>query len=580
MLLVLINWIYMGVVCCVLGMTVRAFVKRTTGYQIKHLGSILMSGLIVSTCYAQFFSLVGSVSAGANLVLILICILLLVLFRKDYKEYLGKRIQQRKKRSRKTIWIYTLVCGIAILWMAYWTSRGYIHYDTDLYHAQSIRWIEEYGIVKGLGNLHFRFAYNSSLFAVSALFSLKWLTGQSLHCVNGFIGLLLLQEILRIFDSFSRRRIEISDFARTAAFYYLVIVVDEMISPASDYAIMFTIFWIVIKWLDQLELDKREKRQDKKASERIAPYALLCVAGAHAVTLKLTAGLLLILVIKPVVEIWQAAGKDKRSAWKQIGGYLLAGCLLVLPWMIRTAIISGYLLYPMASLDVFSVDYKMPREAVLYDANEIKVWGRALYDVSLIDTGMTEWLPNWFRTTLSGMEKAIIVADGFVLLATFVYWCCLLYRRNRGKKVDWNLPLVMLALCASYLFWQTSAPLIRYGYAYCLLMIAVFAGIFVDWIRSRGNKMWIERLIFAMLVLLFLWKGAAMTKETFYHAKEPYYLVQKEYGTYSLMTKELGSETLYIPREGDQVGYDAFPAIPYDSGVKMRGERFEDGFCQ
>lgn len=61
-----------------------------------------------------------------------------------------------------------------------------MHYDSDLYHAQSIRWIEEYGVVPGLGNLHERFAYNSSFFALSALFSMKFLCGTSMHTMSGF----------------------------------------------------------------------------------------------------------------------------------------------------------------------------------------------------------------------------------------------------------------------------------------------------------------------------------------------------------------------------------------------------------
>ena len=44
-----------------------------------------------------------------------------------------------------------------------------MHVDTGLYHAQAIRWIEEYGVVCGLGNLHSRFAYNSAAFALCAL---------------------------------------------------------------------------------------------------------------------------------------------------------------------------------------------------------------------------------------------------------------------------------------------------------------------------------------------------------------------------------------------------------------------------
>lgn len=83
-----------------------------------------------------------------------------------------------------------MAAGLFLLW-GYFTSRGYIHYDSDLYHAQSIRWIEEYGVVKGLGNLHERFAYNSASFALSALYSMKFLLGKSLHTLSGFFAFLL-----------------------------------------------------------------------------------------------------------------------------------------------------------------------------------------------------------------------------------------------------------------------------------------------------------------------------------------------------------------------------------------------------
>ena len=85
-------------------------------------------------------------------------------------------------------------------------SGGHIHYDSDLYHAQSIRWLEEYGIVKGLGNIHVRFAYNSSFFALSALYSMKFLLKQSLHTVNGFIALLLSFEVLKLIDIVRRKK--------------------------------------------------------------------------------------------------------------------------------------------------------------------------------------------------------------------------------------------------------------------------------------------------------------------------------------------------------------------------------------
>lgn len=65
-------------------------------------------------------------------------------------------------------------------------------YDTALYHAQAIHLIEEYGCTKGLGNLHNRFAYNSSFLCLQALYSWASIVGQSLHGMNAYIAVILV----------------------------------------------------------------------------------------------------------------------------------------------------------------------------------------------------------------------------------------------------------------------------------------------------------------------------------------------------------------------------------------------------
>ncbi|MHB1482728.1 MAG: LIC_10190 family membrane protein, partial [Bellilinea sp.] len=61
--------------------------------------------------------------------------------------------------------------------------------DTGIYHAQAIRWIETFPAVPGLGNLHTRFAYNSSWLVLNALFSLSFLGVQSFHLVPAALTL-------------------------------------------------------------------------------------------------------------------------------------------------------------------------------------------------------------------------------------------------------------------------------------------------------------------------------------------------------------------------------------------------------
>ena len=336
MLTTVITWIYALFTITLLGFGIAAFIEKVFRYRIKKLDSILMAGTIAATVYAQFFSLFYRVSLAANVVMLITCVGILVFRRKAIAHMLSKW-------NKEAGLGYKILVGVLFVLWAYFTSRGYIHYDSDLYHAQSIRWLEEYGVVPGLGNLHERFAYNSSFFALSALYSLKYVLGDSMHAMNGFLAVLLSLTCLPIVKSWKQKRLSIADFARVGAIYYLTTITNEVVSPASDYAVMCVIFFIVIKWLDALEED----------CKNIAPYALLCVVGVYALSLKLTAGLILILLFKPAYMII----REKRV--KEIFIYLVMGLVVAIPWMAMTVIISGWLFYPFTAIDLFDVDWKM-----------------------------------------------------------------------------------------------------------------------------------------------------------------------------------------------------------------------------
>lgn len=338
MLTVLCNWIYIFFTAFCLGQGFAYAVEKTLKLKIKKIDSILVAGLIIATIYSQIFSIFYKVELLANVFMLTVCLLIMAVLR--------KRIGQIIKAGFKECHMYRKMALLVliVLW-SYFTSRGFLAYDSDLYHGQSIRWIEEYGVVKGLGNLHLRFAYNSSVFALSALYSMKFLIGQSLHTINGFIALVLSITVLDIADTWKRKKLLLPDYARAAAVYYLTVICDEVISPSSDYAAMCIIFFIIIKWLDLLE--------SKEEQDAVAPYALLCVCGVYALTLKLTAGLILILVIKPAIILI----REKR--FKEMALYLIMDIMTAFPWLVRTVIISGWLLYPFPQLDLFSVDWKI-----------------------------------------------------------------------------------------------------------------------------------------------------------------------------------------------------------------------------
>ncbi len=553
MLTVLFNWLYIFFTTACLGLGFAAFVEKKLHYKLERLSSLVMCGLVIATVYAQLFSLFHKVGFLANVVMFLGCTGILLIVRKRIKADFYKYIGQLK--SIKGISIIVLV----LLW-SYFTSRGIIHYDTDLYHAQSIRWIEEYGVVPGLGNLHVRFAYNSSVFALSALYSMKFLLGQSLHTVSGFFVLFLSICALDIVESRKEKRFRLSDFARIAAIYYLTMICDEVVSPASDYVIMCMVFYLVIEWLSLLE-SPAEKR------ESIVPYALLCVGGVYAVSLKLTAGLILILVIKPAYRLLQ----EKR--WKEIGIYIGMGIVVIAPWLIRTVVISGYLLYPFPALDLFPVDWKISAAAATLDSAEIKTWGRAIYDASKVGMPIQEWFPNWFRTTLSGTEKLLILADIVALLVLAVIAVRMLLEK---KYRELDFLLVMAAVAGSYLFWQLSAPLMRYGYAYVLLVVVLTAGYLLCSLHGKG--MWLGKVVYALVILVGIAKLFPLGSYAVSVGKQEFYVNQKDYGQYESASYEINGVTFYYPVEGDRIGYEGFPSSPTGAEIEFRGEDIRDGF--
>jgi hypothetical protein len=193
MFLILLNWLYIIFTAFGLGYAFRSFVSRSFHYEIKSIDTITFTGIVISTIYAQIFSLFYKVGLAANVILITMSCIIYIVYRRNLLQYL------KDIKNNITPIKVAIVVIITLIW-CYCTSRGYMHYDSDLYHAQSIRWIEEYGIVKGLGNIHVRFAYNSSFFALQALYSMKFLIGDSLHAVNGFIALLLSTEVIKLMD--------------------------------------------------------------------------------------------------------------------------------------------------------------------------------------------------------------------------------------------------------------------------------------------------------------------------------------------------------------------------------------------
>lgn len=522
------------------------------------LAQICTAGLAAAAVYAQTWSLFGGVGVQCFAVFVILAVVSAAIFRKDLLAY-GKA---NNSLSRSVLIL------LLLLLCAFITSHGIMHYDSDLYHAQSIRWIETYGAVKGLANLHNRLGYNSAAFALSALFSFSF-TGQSFHVVQGFwYFLLLLVSLQGLFAKGSERESLPYRFLCLASLYYLAAVSDEIVSPASDCFMVLIAFLLLLFFL----------QEGFRAKDTAALADMTCILFpgiVFLVTVKLSAAGLLLLGLFPLARC------IRRREGKRILAVFLISLAAALPFLIRNIILTGYLIYPVPSIDLFSVFWKVPKGQTEYDALEIRAYGRGFTDVISADVPLSSWLPAWFAAQ-TALDQVFLL----LCIAGLVPAAGILVRAWKGSLHDKCLAALDIALMGSLLIWLFGAPLFRYGcifvYAFAAVnMGAAVASAFRKW--SRLSRIG-ERIFVVLCALFFFYKTASVVREQAEYLKSGAVMRtlvrQQDYGTYACSTFQIGGVTFYYPTQGDQTGYAAFPSAPTDRSQKigMVSDRLKDGF--
>ncbi|MCI8528514.1 MAG: hypothetical protein HFH82_05060 [Lachnospiraceae bacterium] len=550
MLQTFVCWAWIFITAYLTGFAVRRILgRRSPGCDMD-----LVFGLCILTVYAQVFSLFLPVSLAATILLGGICLVIVIAFR--------KALFETWKLCLKRRYIFWKICGVAalVLITGLLLTRGPGHYDTDLYHAQSIRWIEEYGVAPGIGNLHNRLAYNSSFFCLQALFSFHFIEGQSMYSVNGFIAVLMLSYALLSMKFMRKKKIVISDFFRIGMILYLCNgeTYTCISSPGTDLLAMTLVIYILSKWMDFWE--EGEKKETY--------YSQLCLLAVYAMSVKLSTAMLVLLALTPALRLMR--GKK----WTEAAVYVSGGLMIALPWLIRNVIISGYIIYPYPELDIFDVDWKMPAYTLLFDRYEIRAWGQGLNDVYRFDASVREWFPLWFGKLQWSMKILlgcnVIVCPGMILTGV--------WRGGSGRR-DWNHLQIVTVIMACIAVWLIGSPLPRYGSAYLLLLPLYAAGCGLEGMKKQ---MLPNIMLFSTAALavygISTWAAFGLESDQWKNHKREYV----KYAEYECEEHVLeGGITVYTPAAGDQAGYYDFPSTPYEDRlglIELRGDSLEDGF--
>ncbi|MCQ2548440.1 MAG: hypothetical protein MJ134_00205 [Lachnospiraceae bacterium] len=514
-------------------------------------------GIVGGTIYAAYFSIVYKVGMVAHLLFLCIAIICCLQNKSLWKQFL-----QKGKPILFSWEGFFYLCFI--LGVAYFTSRGNFHTDTNIYHAQNIRLYEEFGLIKGMGNLQYHYGYNSLYLAFAALMSLKWLLPWSLHTTTGFVEMVLCVYAFHHLKSFRLRTHHLEDAGCVAILVYALVNLCGSMSPATDYPTMFLSLYMIAGWLRAME---------KKSHYSV--YALLSVFSVFLSVMKLSSIAMAAVVVLPAFYLL------KEKKWKEIAYYLGLGSLILLPYLVRNVLITGWLIYPVESLDLFSVEWKIPKEYLHVDAAQIRVWGKCLFDVSKEDWTVRQWFPLW----IENKERYELMFLGCVILGGILSLGNLIYKWINKVQISVELVVLYIGIGASAVLWFIQAPFIRYGLSFLLAIPLIAMAGWYDLKKTGFYNLFSGILVFGIIVCFSPYMNQYVTDDGVFlkqRIKDPYYIVQKDYDDDHLTSEvNINGVTIYCAGDYEVNTYFYTPNTCYDimlNRTTLKSNDLKDGF--
>ncbi len=578
MIMVLMNWFYITCIIYLAGSAcMNLLIKAFGSKKEPNLFSVLFTGITVTTLYAQIFSVFSGVNMWANILPIIFCLLYLLLAKRSLAERIrvfGIKTMECLERRGKVFLSVLVIGGVMI---AALLSAGQTKMlDTGWYHAQTIRWIEEYGSVKGVANLFIPLGFNSAQHYFDALFSMRFIFGQSMHATGGYFACLLMLHSLCRLAGWKKHRYHTADALAIAEMVYAIIITAFYADPYTDTLPNCLVLFIFAEWIGLLE-EQREHGQ-KPGKEDIFSYGFLCLLGVYATIIKTSVVFVMLLTLYPAYLL------IKEKEWKKIAGYLITGIAIIVPFFLTNIRTSGYLVFLAGKIDLFPVKWKVEKDILIHAVDSM------IYDVRNIDAPMGEvigdgiaWIPRWF---LNGSISHQILYIGVLILIMFDLFY-LFIRLIKRSKIDICMLLTRFTVYLGLIYWLFTLPQVRYCWAFLLFVLAVIPVWYVEEIgggKLKSAGIMIKGAVILSSVILGMFTGFYGLRTLGYLKQNvPFYLIrQADYEKYEMVPVEKDGITFYIREEGGAIvcGYYVFPYLNDESMLEdiVVGDELRDGF--
>lgn len=538
---VVLTWI----VCAAILIGVGSLILRQLASSFDLLDA-LWTGLIAGCVFVEIWNLFWPVKACANFFLLGAAIVGASWNRKWILET-TRGLARRK--GLLAVYVF-LVLGIAFR-----AAGPCEYYDTGLYGAQFVRWIQTYPTVFGLANVHGRLGFNSSAFLINAMLAGTPWKSLYFHLFGGFMFCLFWAVILPACARVAR------GVGATAADRFRMILAipltiwsarGTIVGTTTDEPSTALCLVAAAILFDQMESERSTETDDSLRLLRVTLSATLFVL---AITFKLSVVVFAFLGWLLALAILYSARNRSGLAWVAIG----TAVLVLVPWVAARVILTGYPFFP-NSLFALPVDWHVPRGiADMYEL-WVRNWGR---------TGVTRaegfsWVRPWLHDAIrnrSGFQVPIMLALGGAVV--------LVKGRVAARPTGQGLRLLAPAVCG-ILFWFWKSPDTRFGQAAIWCLAATLGALAITRLAATSNYLR-ARLIIAGLGIAMAWCLFSFGWQHSYEVLESVHGFTPFPEADVAARQTLSGVNVYVPVRGYQCWDGTLPCTPYfDESLQLR----------
>lgn len=463
MILIVISWIYILFTTINLGFGF----DKIIGLKNNNFVITSVLGLFSVTILASIWAIFDRINIEFHIFLLLLNIILLLRFRNEIIE-IYKSFLIELKQFQITLKVVLIL--IFILIVAECSSTPFI-IDNESYYIQTIKWLNEYGFVKGLANLHIFLGQASGWHVTQSVFNFSFLY-KNFNDLSGFCLLLgnifSFQKLNEYFLNNNKNYLVIGLLPLFNTLFFQFIS-----APSPDLPVYIFSFILFFYFLENF---KRIKKED---------FNLIVILVLYLIYIKST---MLTLIIIPLILLLL----HRKSLSKYILKPAILSAIILSLFVIKNMIICGSPIFPSKIGSSFSTSYAIPNSISVFYYDQIKYYGFFVDMNQYNSMSVFDLFIKWISMSkLNGLFNKLSVL--LILIVPFFIF------KFQNKKALWTLYFIMALQLFLLLI---TSPQYRFFMNF-ILFFSLFCFISVIQNKTIINSLLMLSLIPTIVVLFF-----------------------------------------------------------------------------